>query len=181
MIYATSQRIFAYVLCFMVSWCQEFYGVMSYIYVFKPFWDWFCVGARVGSNFICGHAAIQLCERYFCHIRETQGGTSIMGWQVSKELTEAFHDSEIQMPAQSVFCYWFFFFFWPCHEASRISIPWPGIKPAPPILTAWSCNHWTAREVPMFCNLKGPEHLPLPNSDQRSYEASPKFYLGARE
>ena len=76
----------------------------------SPFETVFVYGARVGSNFICGHAAIQLCERYFCHIRETQGGTSIMGWQVSKELTEAFHDSEIQMPAESVFCYWFFFF-----------------------------------------------------------------------
>ena len=90
----------------------------------SPFETVFVYGARVGSNFICGHAAIQLCERYFCHIRETQGGTSIMRWQVSKELTEAFHDSEIQMPAESVFCYWFFFFFFFfCLGSSNVSLP----------------------------------------------------------
>ena len=26
-------------------------------------------------------------------------------------------------------------------------VPWPGIKPRPPALGAWSLSHWTAREV----------------------------------
>ena len=27
-------------------------------------------------------------------------------------------------------------------------VPWPGIKPWPPALGAWSLSHWTTREVP---------------------------------
>ena len=27
-------------------------------------------------------------------------------------------------------------------------VPWPGIKPGPPALQAWSLSHWTTREVP---------------------------------
>ena len=26
-------------------------------------------------------------------------------------------------------------------------VPWPGIKPIPPAVDAWSPNHWTVREV----------------------------------
>ena len=29
-------------------------------------------------------------------------------------------------------------------------VPWPGIKPRPPALGAWSLSHWTTREVPLF-------------------------------
>ena len=34
-------------------------------------------------------------------------------------------------------------------------VPWPGIKPMPPVLGAWSLSHWTIREVPghYFLNL----------------------------
>ena len=28
-------------------------------------------------------------------------------------------------------------------------IPWPGIKPGAPALGAWTCSHWTSREVPV--------------------------------
>ena len=28
-------------------------------------------------------------------------------------------------------------------------VPWPGIKPGPPALGAWSLSHWTTREVPV--------------------------------
>ena len=27
-------------------------------------------------------------------------------------------------------------------------VPWPGIKPGPPALGAWSLTHWTSREAP---------------------------------
>ena len=27
-------------------------------------------------------------------------------------------------------------------------VPWPVIQPRPPALGAWSCTHWTTREVP---------------------------------
>ena len=30
--------------------------------------------------------------------------------------------------------------------ACRILVPWPGIQPGPPVVEAWSPNHWTARE-----------------------------------
>ena len=35
---------------------------------------------------------------------------------------------------------------------------WPGIEPWPPVLGAWSLNHWTARKVPLvllllLCNI----------------------------
>ena len=80
---------------FSVLWCHGVRSFMVSCLIFmslSPFEFIFVYGARVGSNFIHVHAAIQLFERYFCHIREIQGGTSIMGWQVSKELTEAPHD-----------------------------------------------------------------------------------------
>ena len=28
-------------------------------------------------------------------------------------------------------------------------VPWPGIKPGPPALGAWSFSHWSMRDVPM--------------------------------
>ena len=41
-----------------------------------------------------------------------------------------------------------FFFFWPCHVACRILVPWPGIEP--PAVKVPSPNYWTARECPHF-------------------------------
>ena len=38
--------------------------------------------------------------------------------------------------------------FWLRHAACEILVPQPGIEPAPPVLEAWSLNHWTSREVP---------------------------------
>ena len=35
-------------------------------------------------------------------------------------------------------------------------VPWPGIKPGPPALGAWSLSHWTTREVPAFFLLNLP-------------------------
>ena len=29
-------------------------------------------------------------------------------------------------------------------------VPWPGIEPRHPALGAWSCSHWTTKEVPSF-------------------------------
>ena len=52
-----------------------------------------------------------------------------------------------------------FFFFWLHHMACGIVVPWPVIKPASPVVEAWSLNHWTTREVPQwpqFCmNITG--------------------------
>ena len=36
----------------------------------------------------------------------------------------------------------------PPQTPGGISVPWPGTKPVPPALEAWSLNHWTAREAP---------------------------------
>ena len=46
------------------------------------------------------------------------------------------------------------FIFFGCHVAFGMTVPWPGIEPVPPAVEAWSFNHWTAREVPIFCFLK---------------------------
>ena len=32
--------------------------------------------------------------------------------------------------------------------ACGISVLPPGIEPVPPVMEAWSLNHWTTREVP---------------------------------
>ena len=47
----------------------------------------------------------------------------------------------------------FAFFLVVHHAACRISIPWPGIEPAPSALEAQSLNHWIARAVPEFAFL----------------------------
>ena len=46
----------------------------------------------------------------------------------------------------------FFFLATPCGmwHAGSIFVPQPGIVPAPPALVAWSLNHWTAKEVPIY-------------------------------
>ena len=41
-----------------------------------------------------------------------------------------------------------FIYFWLCHTACRILVPWPGIKPMPPTMEAWIHNHRTARVCP---------------------------------
>ena len=61
--------------------------------------------------------------------------------------------TENQVGAFSFSFFLSFFFFWPHLTACGILVPWPGIKPRPPALGAWSLNHWslnhwTAREVP---------------------------------
>ena len=51
--------------------------------------------------------------------------------------------------------FFFSFFSWPCLAACWILVPWPGIKPAPPAVKAWSLNHWTTRELPLFTFIYG--------------------------
>ena len=46
------------------------------------------------------------------------------------------------------------FFFWPCHVACDILVPWPGIKPTSPALEAQCLNHWITREVLWSWTLK---------------------------
>ena len=47
----------------------------------------------------------------------------------------------------SLFC--LFVCFWPRHVAYGILVPRPGIETVPPVLGAWSLNHWNTREVPV--------------------------------
>ena len=60
--------------------------------------------------------------------------TKIFGWW----------DSGISV----LFPYSFFFFF--LATPWGILFPWPGIEPEPPVMEAWSLNHWSMREVPPF-------------------------------
>ena len=48
-----------------------------------------------------------------------------------------------------------FIYFWPHHKEYRILVPWPGIKPVPLDVEAWSFNHCTTREGPL------PSFLPV--------------------
>ena len=48
------------------------------------------------------------------------------------------------------FSTWFPGFFGPHPVSYGILLPWPGIKPTPAALEAWSLNYWIAREVPDF-------------------------------
>ena len=41
-------------------------------------------------------------------------------------------------------------FFWPCHTACGILVPWPGIRSVPPALELLSLNHWSAWEILLF-------------------------------
>ena len=45
------------------------------------------------------------------------------------------------------------FLFSPCHMAYGILVPQWGIEPAPSAVKAWSPDHWTAREFPMWTYL----------------------------
>ena len=38
--------------------------------------------------------------------------------------------------------------------ARGILVARPGIEPVPPVVEAWSPNHWTAREVPELFTLE---------------------------
>ena len=40
----------------------------------------------------------------------------------------------------------FFWLCWTCHAG--ILIPWPGVKPTPPVVEGQCLNHWTTKEVP---------------------------------
>ena len=46
-----------------------------------------------------------------------------------------------------MFFYLFTLIFWPCCMACRILALWPGFKPLPSALAAWSLNHWITKEV----------------------------------
>ena len=43
--------------------------------------------------------------------------------------------------------HFFFFCFWPYHQAYRILVPQPGLKPIPPAVEGYSPHHWTTREL----------------------------------
>ena len=40
--------------------------------------------------------------------------------------------------------------FWSSPTARGILVLWPGMEPMLPVLEAWSLNHWTTREVPLY-------------------------------
>ena len=55
----------------------------------------------------------------------------------------------------SRFLYMSLFFFWLCREARGILVPRPRIGPTPWAVQAWSPNHWTTREFPLFLDKIG--------------------------
>ena len=61
----------------------------------------------------------------------------------------AWSSSKEQNSEASLLDFFFFFLATLC-PACGILVPWPGIEPVPPAVKAWSLNHWTAREVPVY-------------------------------
>ena len=49
--------------------------------------------------------------------------------------------------SKGFFFNYYFLIFWPCCMSFRILVLWPGFKPLPPALAAWSLNHWITQEV----------------------------------
>ena len=70
------------------------------------------------------------------------------------------HDLLASFVRLSSFPFFLFFpflpHFLPQHCIARgILVPWPGIKPVPPALEAWSPNYWTSRKVPELKSFRG--------------------------
>ena len=55
-----------------------------------------------------------------------------------------------QCPSKYVYMIYLLFIFWLCCRACRILVPQPGIEPGPSAMKAWSPNHWTSREFPLW-------------------------------
>ena len=53
------------------------------------------------------------------------------------------------------------FFFWLCHVAYRIPVPWSKAEPGPSVVKAWSPNHWITRKFPSYCSLGSKRHVSL--------------------
>ena len=61
------------------------------------------------------------------------------------------------------------FFFWPCHTACGILVPWPGIEIMPLAVKAQSPNQWTVREVPQPPRCVPQDSLPWTSSPTLCY------------
>ena len=48
-----------------------------------------------------------------------------------------------------IFCFYFIL----AAPLQHAELPWPGIKPVPPTVEAWSLNYWISREASLFCSL----------------------------
>ena len=72
-------------------------------------------------------------------------------WQIAKEGEEVCLGFCFLVSLTALFSWLFFiFFFFFCHMARGILVPWPGIEHHPSVLEAQSLNSWTTREVLLF-------------------------------
>ena len=62
-----------------------------------------------------------------------------------------------------------FIYFGPCQAVCGILVPWPGIKPIPPVVEAWNLNYWTTRGVPNYLPFSPLQYLSL-SEDMLSLE-----------
>ena len=62
-----------------------------------------------------------------------------------------------------------FFTFWLSATEYGIFVLWLGIEPAPTALEAWSLNHWTTREVPIFNFFEEPSYYVFHSSCTNLY------------
>ena len=74
-------------------------------------------------------------------------------YETTKDLTQL-KQSWQDKQSWSIICFHFIIYFCPHRAACGVSAPWPGIKPMPSEVEAWSRNHWTNRELPHSPNFQ---------------------------
>ena len=62
-----------------------------------------------------------------------------------------------------------FIYLGPCQAVCGILVPWPGIKPIPPVVEAWNLNNWITRGVPNYSRFSPLRYLSL-SEDMLSLE-----------
>ena len=72
------------------------------------------------------------------------------------EMTNYFPDELSLAPGNALFFppQFIYLFLWPHHAACGTLVPWPGIEPTLPAVEVQSLNHWTTRDVPIWCSIR---------------------------
>ena len=120
-------------------------GEVRLLWCWGPFCSYGC------SDYLSGLSADPPQEYFFYRLQNTYNSLvplrGQLTWSTSYLLSLGVRGF-VQITFLSFFS--FLFFFLPHHMACRILLPWPGIKPMPHAVEAWSLNHWTTREVSNF-------------------------------
>ena len=115
----------------------------------KPVWPWNKLTWKMGVwGIVCVRACVCVCV-CVCVLRWME--EDCLGFCFLKNAQRLF--STLSHPHHQnglIFYSFVLFFSWLFHMSCGISVAQPGIQPSSPALEAWSLNHWTAREGPVF-------------------------------